>query len=960
MRWCWPLLLLFATVVANAQDVDPGVLKKALTQYRIDRWQTEQGLPLNTVQTLLQTRDGYLWVGTAGGLTRFDGVRFRSIDAEAGSIGARAIFGLMQDAEGSLWVGYSKGAARYRGGRIEPVLGEDLTAGRRVWAFAQAQDGAVWAASENGLVRWDRGVAKLYQQKDGLPTDRLRSLAFDTAGTLWIGTTGGGLVSFASGVFKAMTPQNGFPHLEVRSVVADPAGGIWAATAGGGLARVEGGNVRVYTVKDGLPTDHLTTLAWDREGSLWIGTWGNGVSRMSDAGFTSISSAGGLAGDQIWSVHADRENSVWVGTWVGGLNRLGPRSFVMFGTPEGLSNDNVRSVVRGRDGAIWVSTAGGGLNRIDGGRITRLGKKEGLPTDETSTLLEDRDGSWWVGTYTSGVVRVRRGRIETLGSGQGLPSMDVRALLQDRSGTVWAGLRDALARFTGKGFAKVEEEGAPREGVGAILEDRQGTLWFGTPGRGLTRYRDGKFETLTKKDGLVSDWVMALHEDASGALWIGTNGDGLNRLVNGRFTAIRPADGLWDGTVQAIVEDRAGHLWVTCNRGFYRLSIAELNAFAEGRITKVTSLGFGPGDALRSTTFAGGHQPAGAIDAKGRLWLPSYNGLVIVDPENLPGSGPPPEVIIEELTVDGRETLASGPVVLPPGSAPLTVRFTAMTLLGAERARFRYRMEGLTRNREASFPALPHGVYGFRVAASTDGQRWNESSEPLRVIVRPHFHQTAWFIGFVSFGTLGLGAVIFRLRTHRLRARHAEMERLVAERTEELRIANEHLSRLSFLDDITGLANRRRFEEVLDKEWRRATRFQTPLGLVMADIDGFKAYNDALGHPEGDKCLAAVGTVFKETVSRAGDLAARYGGEEFIVLIPGSDQATAAAFAERIRLACEARAIPHPASPTGKVLTISLGVASCIPSPETSAAALMADADAALYRAKQEGRNRVR
>lgn len=963
------LTALTLAVPSPVRGADLADRAKALTQYKIDHWQTEQGLPLNTVQALLQTRSGYLWVGTGGGLARFDGVRFKTFEsAEVPQVASRPVFGLMEDREGALWIGYSGGAARYRNGRFEAMFGDEMTANRRVWGFAQGPDDVVWAVTENGLVRWQNGAAKLFQQADGLPTDRLRALTFDSSGTLWIGTTGGGLVSYAGGKFEVFNQTRGFPHLEVRSVLADPDGGVWAATAGGGLAHVALGKVRTYTVADGLPTDQLAALARDSHGSLWIGTWGGGLTRFAGGQFTSMSSAGGLAGDQIWSLAVDREDSVWIGTWVGGMNRLSSRAFVVFGTPEGLSNDNVRSVLHARDGVTWVTTAGGGLNRIKGFDITRIGKKEGLPTDEVSTVHEARDGSLWIGTYTAGVVHLlANGRMEAYGTSKGLPGNDVRVIAQDRSGTVWVGTRSALARFTGRTFVPVQDPGAPREGVSAILQARDGTIWFGTPGQGLVRYRDGVFETLTRKEGLVSNWVMALYEDAEGTLWTGSNGEGMNRLKDGRVTAIRPLNGLWDGSAQVIIEDKTGHLWMTCNRGFYRVSLAELNAFADGRAERVSSTGFGPGDSLRSTTFAGGHQPAGAVDAEGHLWLPSYRGLVIVDPSALPGSGQPPAVSIDEVVVDGSPAPLDAAVVLPAGSLPLTIRYTAMTLRDAERVRFRHQMTGLNhdwvdagRGREASFPALPHGGYRFRVAASLDGEHWSEAPEPVVITVRPYFHQTAWFQALAVLGGMFSIAFLIRLRTHNLRARHAEMERLVAAKTEELRLANEHLSRLSFADDLTGLANRRRFDETLEKEWRRATRFQTPLALVIADIDGFKAYNDALGHPEGDKCLAAVADVFRQSVSRAGDLAARYGGEEFVVLIPAADREAALAFAERLRRACEARALPHPASEVAPVVTITLGVASRIPPPEESAASLIAEADAALYRAKQEGRNRVR
>ncbi|MDI4633661.1 diguanylate cyclase [Pelomonas sp. V22] len=942
----------------------------SLSQYKLDLWQTEQGLPLNTVQALLQTRDGQLWVGTSGGLARFDGARFTGVTAEqAPMLASGPVFGLLEDEQRQLWIGHAQGAVLWRQGRFEQVIAPELTEGRRVWGFAQGPDGAVWMASESGLLRWQAGKVRRYQQADGLPTNKLRALAFDAAGVLWIATSGGGLVSFENGKFLAMNPENGrFPHAQVRSVIADAQGGIWAATAGAGLVHLQQGRIaRIYTMADGLPTDHLTALARDGRGALWIGTWGAGLSRMGpDGRFSSLGAAEGLAGNQIWALALDREGSVWVGNWVGGLNRLRNRAFVVFGAAEGLSHDNVRAVLHGRDGVTWVSTAGGGLNRIEGEQLSVLGKKDGLPTEEISALAEDRDGSLWIGTYTAGLAhRLPSGRIETYGTAEGLPGAEIRSLLQDRQGQLWVGTRAGLARFNGKGFEPVNDPVVPAEGVLTMLEDRSGTLWFGTAGQGLLSFKGGRFSLLKKADGLLSNWIMALHEDADGVLWIGTNGEGLNRLRDGKLASIRTTEGLWDSLAQTILEDRAGNLWMSCNRGFYRVARAELNAVADGTQARLSSVGFGPGDALRGTTFAGGLQGAGAVAPDGRLWLPSANGLVIVDPRHLPGGGRPPEVRVDNVQVGGASQPADAEVQLPPGAVPLAIRYTVATLLYADRVRFRYQMEGLSQDwvdmgslREVAFPALPHGQYRFRVSATTDGVQWSEAS-PLVISVAARFYQTAWFvIAAIVAGALGLMGLM-RLRVRSLQARQHEMELLVAQRTDELREANEHLSRLSYADALTGLANRRRFDEALHEEWRRARRSQQPLALLIADIDCFKAYNDLLGHPEGDRCLKAVAGVFTHAVGRAGDLAARYGGEEFVILVPGADHEAALAVAEGLRLACEALGIAHPASPVGPVVTLSLGVSSCVPGAESSVESLLAQADAALYRAKQAGRNRV-
>jgi diguanylate cyclase (GGDEF)-like protein len=964
MAWVAALLLSLAAPSRAADALDPA---RSLTQYKNDRWQTEEGLPQNTVQALVQSREGYLWVGTMVGLARFDGVRFSTLDSRsAPELGSRSILGLMEDAEGNLWIGRSGAALLHRNGKYQVAFGEDVTAGKSVWSFSQGKDGAVWAATENGLVRWQNGASRIYQKADGLPTDKLRCLAFDRDGTLWIGTTGGGLVSFTGGRFQTFSPANGFPSEYVRAIVPDPGGGIWAATAGGGLAQVRDGKIRPFTVADGLPTNQLSALALDARGTLWIGTWGSGLCRMRDGQFTSLSSAGGLSGDQVWSLHADREGSLWIGTWVSGLNRLRNRHFVVFGAPEGLSHDNARAILRARNGAMWVATAGGGVNRVEGEKASSIRKRDGLPSDETSTLCEDRDGSLWIGTYTSGIARLNRGRVTTFGTAQGLPGAEVRALYQDRAGTLWAGLMAGLARFDGRNFVAVADQGAPIEGIVSILEDRAGTLWFGTLGNGLFSLRDGKFRALTTKDGLVSNRILALHEDQSGSLWIGSGGSGINRLKDGRIVSVHTSDGLWDGLVQTILEDPGGNLWMTCNRGVFRTPRAELDAFAEGRLAKVTSIGYGPSDALRSTTFAGTQFPSGAADLQGRLWLPTYKGLVIIDPANLPEASPPPAVRLEEVTANGKDRSGDSAIILPPGSGPLSIRYTAMTLVDAARVRFRYRMDGLPgdwvdagNRREAFFPSLPHGKFQFRIAASADGLTWREAPATLPITVQPFFYQTPWFVGLAIFSVFAGARLLYQFRTSQLRRRQVEMRRLVREKTEELRLANEHLSRLSFVDALTGLANRRRFDEALDEEWRRAKRFGTSLALVMADVDSFKAYNDALGHPQGDRCLAEVAGVFLGTVGRAGDLAARYGGEEFVVLVPGADLAMACAFAEKLREGCESLAMPHPASPTGPVVTISLGAAACLPLEGMSMASLVSAADAALYQAKHAGRNRV-
>ncbi len=974
-EWIAGLVLALTLSLAGAQPpaAQPsgfGQNRPALSQYRIDAWQTEQGLPMDTVQALHQSRDGSLWVGTGAGLARFDGLRFDGFeDSNQPEMARWPVFGFLEDNQGRLWIGHSRGATIYQHGRFEPAFGRDVTGGRRVWNFVQDREGTVWAATEQGLLRWQNGRVRLYRVADGLPTDRLRALALDTDGTLWIATTGGGLARLRDGRIESLPD---FPHAEVRHVLADPEGGVWAATAGAGLVRIDAqGRSRRYTRADGLPSEHLTYLARDGSGALWIGHWGEGLSRFADGRFETMGRAAGLAGAQIWSLHADREGSLWVGSWNGGLNRLRPRVFGVLGEPEGLGGDNVRSVLHARDGDTWVASAGGGVTRVRAdGRMHTLRIRDGLASDEASALYEDRDGSIWIGSYTAGLTRWREGAaLQRFGLAEGLPHVDVRALLRDRAGRLWVGTRQGLARFDEQRRRFTVVAGLPAESVPVLLESRDGSLWAGTSGQGLLRLRDGELvERLTRQDGLLSNWILALHEDERGQLWIGTNGEGLNRrAADGRVTAVRPEQGLWDGAVQTLLPDRNGQFWISCNRGFFRVARAELEAVADGRQARLHSIGYGPGDALRSTTFAGGVQPAGAVDAQGRVWLASLKGVVVVDPARLPDGGRTPAVRIEEIQVDGRWVQPGrGELLLPSGATPLAVRYAVDTVLNAERVRFRFMMEGLSsqwidagRSRETRFPALRYGEYRFRVAASLNGEDWGEAAQALHIRVPPLPHQNPLFQGLAA-ALLAAGAYgLYRLRTHQLRRRQAEMQRLIAEKTEALREANAHLSELSFSDALTGLANRRRLDEVLDREWRRMDRMRLPLAVVLLDIDAFKAYNDTLGHASGDRCLAAVAEVVRQQTGRAADFAARYGGEEFLVLLPGVGLEGALTYAEHLRAAVEERGLPHPSSPIGPVVTLSLGVAAAVPDGERTPMQLFADADAALYRAKEQGRNRV-
>ncbi len=776
----------------RAPALDPST---PLSQYGLDAWQ--DGLPQNSIHSVLQTREGYLWLGTYEGLVRFNGVSFVVHDKRnTAALKSNSAWALLEDRLGTLWIGtLGGGVVRSRGGVFTRYGEREGLPSEYAWALGEDAGGTLWAGTDRGLARFDGTTFRAVPLPGSLEQPSIRSLLPDSAGGLWIGTATEGLLHWDGKSARRVFPKEGRAPEAVYSLAPSP-GGVAAAFYGLGLVEAsdDGSVTRIRGKKDGLPSDLLWSLHRDRSGALWVGSDGSGLARIRGDRIETFGVAEGLSHSFVRSIGEDREGSIWIGT-NGGLNRFRDRKVLVYGVREGLPDENVRSVARTTDGRLWAGMDSGGIATLHGERFVVPPEAASLDRVPVRSLLAAPGNVLWIGTNGAGLIRLSGGKLTRFTTKDGLPSDIVYALARDAKGNVWAGTYGAgVARWDGHGFTVFDRSrGLPRDVVRCLFSGRDGAMWIGTDAGGLVRLKDGVLSVLDMRHGLASDVVFSLHEDSEGLLWIGTTG-GLSLLRrDGSLRSVGASDGLPDEKVFEILETDGGGLWMSSNRGIFRVSRSDVLERMAGRRGPFTALSLGRADGLPVSQCNGASSPAGLRDADGRLWFPTLKGLVGVDPARLRSNETVPPVVIDRVLADGRSVAGASPVELPPRTGKIEIHFDGLSFQAPEKVRFRYRLEGFEASwvdagsrRSAFYTSLPPGDFVFRVVAANNDGVWNEKGARFAFRLTPGLHQRLGFRVGAIVVLLLAGGTGYALRVRGLRARHTELQRLVDERTRSL------------------------------------------------------------------------------------------------------------------------------------------------------------------------------
>jgi|GEM_PF-1029656 len=719
----------------NTLRAGEGITIDASFGIQKDLWRTyglPDGLASTIVDAIYQDQNSYLWFGTQGGVSRYDGEHFTTYTTADG-LAYNGVSAIAEDARGNLWFGtWGGGVSRYDGEHFTTYTTADGLANDVVLSLFNDRYGDLWLGTQEGVSRYDGEHFTTYTTRHGLAHNEISAIAEDAYGNLWFGTWGGGLSRYdradnkdAVPYFTNYTLADGLINGEVSSIAVGVDKELWFATQGG-ASRYDGERFTTYTTREGLPHDAVSDIAIDRHNQIWFSTWEGGVSRYDGEHFTTITSDQGLAYDEVSTISQDRDGNLWFGTWGGGLSRYDGVNFSHFDESEGLTNNAVNALLEDAAGRLWIGTENG-LNRRDNNSVTTFTTDNGLVHSAVNTLFEDSSGQIWIGTQGGLCTFVER-ELRCFTTADGLAHDWISSIVEGRDGSLWFGTwGGGLSRYTNKagGHAAphftsyTTADGLGHNWINAAFADGDGSLWFGTKGGGLSRYDGTNFTTFTSDNGLAANWIWSITQDDRGELWIGTD-NGVSRFDGTNFTTLTSKDGLSSDKISSVLQDRRGRMWFGTRGGGITLY--------DGRVMQSILVRDGMSDNIITALVE---------DRNGSVWIGTERGLT-----SLQSPIAPAPIHLLDVVVDQRY----GPV--DEVSISSTQDYLAFEFQGVSfKTRpgalvYRYKLAGIdadwqfTNLGRVEYHDLPLGDYVFEVAAIDRDLQL--SAHPVLVTVRIH------------------------------------------------------------------------------------------------------------------------------------------------------------------------------------------------------------------------------
>lgn len=805
-----------------ASDISALDPSKKIHHYIHRSWQAIDGLPQNSANSIVQTDDGYIWIATQEGLTRFDGLNFtvfsRATHPEILSNDLRSLF---KGPDGTLWIGtYSGGAVEFKNNIFTTYNKESGISENLIKTIYVDENNNVWLGTfKNGINIISNRKISVFDSLSGLPDNSVRAITGKN-GDIWAGTLNGLALIRNFKVEKIFREDSGLRSSNISALFIDSKDTLWVGTKTGYLHFLEEGRFRSFKVPGLVGTDFVNVIFEDSDHNFWIGTE-KGLHRFKNGSFETLTVESGLTYNAVRSIFEDSERNLWVGTSGGGINIFSDGVIMTYSTADGLSSGDILPVLIDRNGDLWAGTANDGLDVLlkNGGK-KHYSTANGLTDNRILSLFEHENGEIWVGTVKGlSVINPLTGKVSQILKGKMPLSFSVSNIIRGPDGSIWAGTHgDYIFTVSDYEFDKTigRNEGINDGIILTFHPDRSGNLWIGTM-NGLY-FTDGRSSRVTDTSGgLSSNTVYSLYIDEDGNIWTGTD-SGLNIISDGIVYRVRNIEFLYHDSIYSIAPDGNGNIWLGSNKGLFKASLKEVLEKTLKNDNSFEFKRYSYADGMKSMECNGGFTPSYSFHDN-LLYFPTLNGISVVNLKIDILNRTVPNLIIEKIfSEDTSGDLHNGnPVVFKPGSRKFEIKYTAPSFVNPQAIKFKYRLFGFDNDlvdagnrRTAYYTNLKPGDYTFFVTASNNEGIWNKEGEKLDFSITPYFYQTWPFYAFIiilsvfSISLPIMGYSRKKIRTIEIEKIELEKRALEAERRYEKSRIDEEIS-VTYLEKLFEL-----------------------------------------------------------------------------------------------------------------------------------------------------------
>lgn len=748
--------------------------------YNFINYSTESGLAQSQIRAIAQDKNGYLWLGTLGGLSKYDGKKIVNYSIQNGLIDNQVI-SLSVDKTVGLWIGTMGGLNYFDGEKFKSYFFKEEMVENTVNAIAQDSNGNIWLATDGaGVCKFNAGRFDYYSERNGLADNYVRTICVDDKDRIWFGTKNG-ICYYEAGKFRKLDTSIVQPK-NVSHIFMDYKKKLWFSTFGEGVYSYDGSVFKNYNESNGLINNWIRSAIADSEGNIWFASK-FGLSKFDGTSFMQFTEAEGLPMDNTNVVFEDKERNIWIGSNGKGLCKFLGETFTYL-TNEQLGSNIVLSILEDKDLNLWFSTFGKGITKKEGNKTTFYSTAEGLENNTIWASLKDRDNNLWFCT-SEGVSKFDGVRFRNYSVRDGLVAQLVFSVCQDHKGNLWFGTTRGVSMFDGTNF-KNYESGIANIGkdVMSIVEDQNHRLWFATK-NGLYKFENDRFSKYTTVDGLCNNNLLSLVVDKDNHLWIGTRA-GINYYDGRTFSKILIDDVFSSNNICFLVMDKKQSLWVGTNSGVFVLDAAEYIKTKKTRFRHYTIFDGLPGMEC--------NQNAAFKDHMGNIWMGTTEGLIKYDPniKDFRADKTEPITHISGVRLFLKDTnwtrIATevDPVTLLPKNLKVKYQTTHFTfdyigikLSNPSSVRYKYMLEGFdeswsssTDARFATYSNLPSGKYTFKVIAGDVMGNWNKVPATFSFEILPPFWTRWWFILLCGLAGFGILAAIYKVRVNEIRKKH--------------------------------------------------------------------------------------------------------------------------------------------------------------------------------------------